>query len=122
MNAALMSFQAHESGIHAVWSGAGEVSVTEVRFRCTPRAVARRGRTRINLSRRVRARAVNSGSNRMSLTKDRMTTSGDHALVFSEFRRVTCGRVVQKAVDNRRDMRITGGILWTTCGPGKKSK
>jgi hypothetical protein len=36
MNAAFMSFQPHDSGIHAVWSGAGESSVTEVRFRCAP--------------------------------------------------------------------------------------
>ena len=33
MNAAFMSSQPRESGIHAVWSGAGEVSVTKVRFR-----------------------------------------------------------------------------------------
>ena len=66
--------------------------------------------------------AVNSGNNRMSLTKDRLTTLGDHALVFSELRQVACGVVVQKAVDNRRDMRITGGILWTTCGRRKKSE
>jgi hypothetical protein len=32
MNAAFMSFQPHETGVHAVWSGAGEASVTEVRF------------------------------------------------------------------------------------------
>jgi hypothetical protein len=31
MNAAFMSFQPRESGIHAVWSGAGGSSVTEVR-------------------------------------------------------------------------------------------
>ena len=31
-------FQPDESGIHAVWPGAGEASVMEVRFRCTPRA------------------------------------------------------------------------------------
>jgi hypothetical protein len=37
MNAAFMSFQPHESGIHAVWLGAGEANVTKVRFRCTPR-------------------------------------------------------------------------------------
>jgi hypothetical protein len=37
LNAAFMSCQEHESGIHAVWSGAGEASVTEVRFRCAPR-------------------------------------------------------------------------------------
>jgi hypothetical protein len=50
MDAAFTSFQPHESGIHAVWSGAGEVSVTEIRFRCTPRAVARRERTHDQLS------------------------------------------------------------------------
>jgi hypothetical protein len=33
LNAAFMSSQPHESGIHAVWSGAGEANVTEVRFR-----------------------------------------------------------------------------------------
>jgi hypothetical protein len=33
MNAAFMSLKQHERGIHAVWSGAGEASVTEVRFR-----------------------------------------------------------------------------------------
>jgi hypothetical protein len=33
VNAAFMSFEQHESGIHAVRSGAGEASVTEVRFR-----------------------------------------------------------------------------------------
>jgi hypothetical protein len=32
MDAAFMSLQQHESGIHAVWSGAGEASVTKVRF------------------------------------------------------------------------------------------
>jgi hypothetical protein len=35
VNAAFMSFQPHESGIHAVWS---EASVTEVRFPCAPQA------------------------------------------------------------------------------------
>jgi hypothetical protein len=64
VNAAFMSFQPHESGIHAVWPGADEDSVTKVRFRCTPRPAARgrrraaggealpaarRERTRINL-------------------------------------------------------------------------
>jgi len=33
MNAAFMSSQPHESGIHAVWPGAGKASVTEVSFR-----------------------------------------------------------------------------------------
>jgi hypothetical protein len=50
MNAAFMSFQPHESDIHAVWLGAGEASVTKVRFRCTLRSAARRasrGRARI---------------------------------------------------------------------------
>jgi hypothetical protein len=32
VDAAFMSFQPHESGIHAVWPGAGEAGVTEVRF------------------------------------------------------------------------------------------
>jgi hypothetical protein len=53
MNAAFMSFQSfqpHESGIHALWSGSGGVSVTEVRFRCAPRPAARRERTKINLT------------------------------------------------------------------------
>jgi hypothetical protein len=44
-----MSFQPHESGIHAVWPGAGEASVTEARFRRALRLVARRERTTINL-------------------------------------------------------------------------
>jgi hypothetical protein len=35
VDAAFMSFQPHESGIHALQSGAGEASVTEVRFRRT---------------------------------------------------------------------------------------
>jgi hypothetical protein len=38
LNAAFMSFRPRESGIHAVWPGAGEASVTEVRFRCAPQA------------------------------------------------------------------------------------
>jgi hypothetical protein len=33
VDAAFMSFQPREGGIHAVWSGAGEASVTKVRFR-----------------------------------------------------------------------------------------
>jgi hypothetical protein len=33
LNAAFMSFEPHESGVHAVWSGAGEASVTKVRSR-----------------------------------------------------------------------------------------
>jgi hypothetical protein len=36
VNAAFMSFEQHESGIHAVWPDAGEGSVTKVRFRCAP--------------------------------------------------------------------------------------
>jgi hypothetical protein len=50
MDAAFMSFQPRESGIHAVWSGAGEASVTEVRFQYAPQPVARRERTTINSS------------------------------------------------------------------------
>jgi dihydrofolate reductase len=38
MNAAFMTFQPRESGIHAVWPDAGGVSVTEVRFRRAPRS------------------------------------------------------------------------------------
>jgi hypothetical protein len=34
VNAAFMTFQPRESGIHAVWSDADGASVTEVRFRC----------------------------------------------------------------------------------------
>jgi hypothetical protein len=49
MNAAFMSFQRHEGGIHAVRSGAGEASVTEVRFRRAPWPAARREWTTINL-------------------------------------------------------------------------
>jgi hypothetical protein len=50
MNAAFMSFQPHESGIHAVWPGAGEARGAEVRFRCAPRPAAGCERTKINLS------------------------------------------------------------------------
>ena len=53
MNAAFMSFQAHESGIHAVWPGAGEASVTEVRFWRVPAAggEARADHDQLKLSR-----------------------------------------------------------------------
>ena len=54
--------------------------------------------------------------------KDGVITLGDHALVFSELRRVTCGIAVHKAVDNRYDVRITGGILWTRCGHERNLK
>jgi hypothetical protein len=50
LNAAFMSFEPHESGIHAVRSGAGGASVTEAHFRRALRLVARRERTKINLS------------------------------------------------------------------------
>jgi len=50
MDAAIMQLQQHGCGSHAVWSGAGVASVTEVRFRCTPRPTARRERTKINSS------------------------------------------------------------------------
>jgi hypothetical protein len=39
-NAAFMSFHPRESGIHAVWPGADEASVTEVRFQCTPSSMS----------------------------------------------------------------------------------
>jgi hypothetical protein len=48
MDASFRLFQPRESGIHAVWPGAGEASVTEVRFRRAPRPAARRERTTIN--------------------------------------------------------------------------
>jgi hypothetical protein len=51
-----------------------------------------------------------------------VNTLGDHALVFSELRRVTCGVAVHKAVDNRCDVRITDGILWTRCGHERNLK
>jgi hypothetical protein len=58
----------------------------------------------------------NSGINGGSSGKDGVNTLGDHAMVFSELRRVTCGVAVHKAVDNHCDVRITGAILWTRCG------
>jgi hypothetical protein len=54
--------------------------------------------------------------------KDGVNTNGRSSLVFFELRRVTCGVVVHKAVDNYRDVRITGGILWTRCGQEKNLK
>ena len=66
--------------------------------------------------------ALQSRINRMLPGKDWMITRGDYAPVFSELHQVTCGRAVQKPVDNRRDMRISGGILWTTCGCEKNPK
>jgi hypothetical protein len=50
VDAAFMSCQLHERGIHAVRPGAGEVSVAEVSFRSAPQPTARRERTTINLS------------------------------------------------------------------------
>jgi hypothetical protein len=50
MNAAFMSFQPHESGIHALRPVAGEASVTKARFRCTAQPTARRVRTTITIS------------------------------------------------------------------------
>ena len=97
----------------------------------------RRAASRVTLARRVRrytkgeagfwrgqAGAGGSGIriNGGSSGKDGVITLGDHAMVFSELRRVTCGVVVHKAVDNRCDMRITGGILWTRCGQVENSK
>ena len=62
------------------------------------------------------------GINGGSSGKDGVITLGDHALVFSKLRRVTCGVAVHKAVDNRCDVRITGGILWTRCGHERNLK
>jgi len=67
---------------------------------------------------RGREFGINGGSS----GKDGVITLGDHALVFSELRRVTCGVAVHKAVDNRCDVRITGGILWTRCGNERNLK
>jgi hypothetical protein len=62
------------------------------------------------------------GINGESPGKDGVITLDDHTMVFSELRGVTCGVVVRKAVDNRRDVRITSGILWTRCGQRKNLK
>ena len=62
------------------------------------------------------------GINGESSGKDRVNTNRRSSLVFSELRRVSCGVAVYKAVDNYRDMRITGGILWTRCGQEKNLK
>jgi hypothetical protein len=62
------------------------------------------------------------GINGESSGKDRVNTNRRSSLVFSELRRVTCGVVVHKAVDNYRDVRITGGILWKRCGLEKNLK
>ena len=43
MNAAFMSSQPHESGIHAVRPGAGEARGAEVRFRCAEPVPSRPG-------------------------------------------------------------------------------
>jgi hypothetical protein len=67
-------------------------------------------------------RGGNSGINGGSSGKDGVITSGDHALVFSELRRVICGVAVHKTVDNRCEVRITGGILWTRCGHERNLK
>ena len=61
---------------------------------------------------------INGGSS----GKNGVNTNGRLSLVFSELRRVTCGVVVHKAVDNCRHVRITGGILWTRCGQEKNLK
>jgi hypothetical protein len=59
------------------------------------------------------------GINGGSSGKDGVIILGDHAPVFSELRQVTCGLAVHTAVHNRRDVRITDGILWTRCGQEK---
>ena len=67
-------------------------------------------------------RRRNSGLTEGRREKTGAITLGDHAVVFSKLRRVTCGVAVHKAVDNRRDVRITRGILWRTCGQEKNLK
>ena len=62
------------------------------------------------------------GINGESSGKDGANTNVRSSLVLSELRRVTCGVAVHKAVDNYRDVRITGGILWTRCGQEKNLK
>jgi hypothetical protein len=62
------------------------------------------------------------GINGGSPGKDGVNTNERSSLVFSELRRVTCGVVVHKAVDNYRAVRITAGILWTKCGQEKNLK
>ena len=99
MVASFMSPELHERGNHAVWAGRGSGRGADV-------------------SGRGREFGINGGSS----GKDGVITLGDHPLVFSGLRRVTCGVAVHKAVDNRCDMRITGGILWTRCGHERNLK
>jgi hypothetical protein len=47
MDAPAMSLELRWSGIHAVWSGAGEASVTETRFPLPARATVGRERSKI---------------------------------------------------------------------------
>ena len=87
------------------------------------RAAAGRGGGGVRGHGDARGRAETEfGINGGSSGKDGVITLGDHALVFSKLRRVTCGVAVHKAVDNRRDVRITRGILWRTCGQEKNLK
>ena len=74
-----------------------------------------RGRQRARVTREFGIDGESSG-------KDGVNTNRRSSLVFLELRRVTCGVVVHKAVDNYRDVRITGGILWTRCGQEKNPK
>ena len=72
---------------------------------------------------RQRARVTREfGINGESSGKDGVNTNERSSLVFSELRRVTCGVAVHKVVDNRCDVRITGGILWTRCGHERNLK
>lgn len=48
--------------------------------------------------------------------KDQSITYGNRYYVVPGLHPVTCGRVVHKLVDNRSYMRITGFILWISCG------
>src|SRR5689334_25447994 len=82
-----------------------------------------RGRGLAGAGVRQRARVTREfGINGESSGKDGVNTNRRSSLVFFELRRVTCGIVVHKAVDNCRDVRITGGILWTRCGQEKNLK
>jgi hypothetical protein len=49
-------------------------------------------------------------------------TSDDGIRVFAGLHHVTCGFLVQKAVDNCREVRISGFVLWTSCGQRRNLK
>jgi hypothetical protein len=70
----------------------------------------------------VRSALDTSAINRTSPGIGRTITYGDRVLVLSELRQVICGQAVHKPVDNGLDVRITGTVLWTTCGCEKDWK